>query len=94
MESELILSNSSTDFTEFLNLSHTSTQSPSPKEMTKWTNEEIARIIQIIVRSILIIFGTIGNSLTLYIMRRTSLKNVSSCFYMAVLALADSSKFY
>ena len=51
MDSELILSNSSIDFTGFLNLSHTSTESTS-QEKTKWTSEEIARMIQIIVRPI------------------------------------------
>ena len=94
MDSQLILSNSPIDFTGFLNLSHTSTESTSLQETTKWTSEEIARMIQIIVRPILIIIGTIGNGLTFYIMRRTSLKDVSSCFNMAVLALADSSKVF
>ena len=58
-------------------------------ETFKWTNAEIARLIQIIVRPILILIGTIGNCLSFYIMRKTSLKDVSSCFYMSVLALAD-----
>ena len=87
------MSNSSADFIGFLNLSHTSTESSTSPQETKWTNEEIARMIQIVVRPILIIIGTIGNGLTFYIMWRTSLKHLSSCFYMAVLALADSSKF-
>ena len=56
----------------------------------KWTSGEIARLIQIIVRPILIIIGTAGNGLTFYIMRRSSLKDVSSCFYMSLLALADT----
>ena len=94
MDSELIRFNSSVDFTGYLNLFNTSTESASPQETTNWTNEEIARLIQIIVRPILIIIGTIGNGLTFYIMRKTSLKDVSSCFYMAVLALADSSKVF
>ena len=58
----------------------------------KWTSEEIARLIHIIIRPILIVIGTIGNCLSFYIMRRTSLKDVSSCFYMSLLALADTSK--
>ena len=94
MESELILSNFSTDFTGFLNLSHTSTESTSPQDMTKWTSEEIARMIQVVVRPILIFIGTFGNGLTFHIMRRTPLMNMSSCFYMTVLALADTSKFF
>ena len=62
------------------------------KETSQWFSEEITRLIQLITRPILIIVGSIGNGLTFYIMRRTSLKNVSSCFYMAVLALADIRK--
>ena len=67
-----------------------------PRDGTKtsqWFNEEITRLIQLITRPILIIVGSIGNGLTFYIMRRTSLKDVSSCFYVAVLALADIGKY-
>ena len=58
-----------------------------------WVDTEITRMIQITVRPILIIVGTIGNCLTFYIMRRTSLKELSSCFYMSLLALADTRKY-
>ena len=61
-------------------------------ETFEWTDAEIARLVQVIVRPILLIIGTSGNCLTIFIMRRTSLKNVSSCFYMSLLALADTSK--
>ena len=59
---------------------------------TRWTPREIARFIHIIVRPILIVFGTIGNGLTFYIMGTTSLKKRSVCFYMAVLALTDTGE--
>ena len=62
------------------------------EESTRCTPKEIARFIHIIVRPILIVFGTIGNGLTFYIMRTTSLKKRSVCFYMAVLALTDTGK--
>ena len=62
------------------------------QEELKWTSEEIARWIHMIFRPIYLVIGTIGNGLTFYIMRRTSLKDVSSCFYMSLLALADTSK--
>ena len=65
---------------------------PIVEENFKWTSEEIVRMIHIIVRPILIVIGTIGNCLSFYVMRRTSLKDVSSCFYMSLLALADTSK--
>ena len=82
METELTLNQPSTDFSEISNSSNTTTESFIGKETAKWTNAEFARLIQIIIRPILIILGTVGNCLTLYIMRRTSLKDVSSCFYI------------
>ena len=94
MESEVTTFNySGTSFGEFSNSSKITTEATIVEEETfKWTNAEIARLIQIIFRPILIIAGTVGNGLTIYIMRRTSLRHLSSCFYMVVLALADSSK--
>ena len=53
--------------------------------------EQIAWYIQIIHRPIVIVLGTIGNLLSFYIMKKGSLKEVSTCFYMAILALADTS---
>ena len=78
--------------TDFSNSTINITTSTSVEENTKWTSAEIGRWIHIVVRPILIIMGTIGNCLSFYIMRRTSLKDVSSCFYMSLLALADTSK--
>ena len=89
MEAEITFSYSANNSTEYYNSSESRT---FVEESFEWTSEEIARIIQIIVRPILIFTGTIGNCLTLYIMRKSSLKNVSSCFYMSVLAVADTSK--
>ena len=83
---------SGTNVEEFSNSSNTTTEPTSMEEPFKWTNAEIARWIQIIFRPILVIVGTIGNVLAIYIMRRTSLRHVSSCFYMVVLAVADTSK--
>ena len=56
-----------------------------------------AELISIVFYMIIIIFGTIGNILTFIVMRRGSLKDVSTCFYMSILALADTGetlKFY
>ena len=92
MEIEEIPNYFSTNFTECSNSSDVTTESAGGEETFKWTDEEIARWIQIIVRPILVIFGTAGNGLSFYIMRRTSLKDVSSCFYMSILAIADTSK--
>ena len=92
METELNFNYSETSFKELSNSSNITTESMSVEQTFKWTSAEIARLIQIIFRPILIAAGTVGNGLTVYIMRKTSLKHVSTCFYMTVLALADTSK--
>ena len=53
-------------------------------------DEEIARLLQVFIRPVLVILGTYGNAVSFYIMRRGSLKKVSTCFYMAMLAIADT----
>ena len=93
MKTEISLNNSTADFTGYFNSSDMTALPNDAKEISQWFNEEITRLIQVITRPILIIVGSIGNCLTFYIMRRTSLKNVSSCFYMSILALADTSKY-
>ena len=92
MDTTVTSNYSETDFIEYLNASNCTTESSSVEEPFKWTNEEIAKLIQIIIRPILIMVGTIGNSLTIYIMRRTLLKHLSTCFYMFFLAVADTCK--
>ena len=93
METEIPFNHISTDFTGILNLSEVSTEFLADEYTFRWTNEEIARLIQVIFRPMLIVLGTIGNGLSFYIMQRSSLKDVSSCFYMSLLALADTSKY-
>ena len=92
MKTEINLNDSTADFNGYYNSSEVTELSKDDKETSQWFSEEITRLIQLITRPILIIVGSIGNSLTFYIMRRTSLKNVSSYFYMAVLVLADIRK--
>ena len=53
---------------------------------------QISRWINTITYPVLIIFGTAGNVVTFVVMRRGSLRNVSTCFYMAILALADTGE--
>ena len=93
MEPEVTTNYSGTGLDGFLNASNTTTEPTSVEEPFKWTSDEIARLIQIIFRPIFIIVGTIGNGLTIYIMKRTSMKHLPTCFYMFVLAQADSSKY-
>ena len=54
------------------------------------SKDEVARLLQVFIRPFLIVLGTYGNSVSFYIMRRGSLKDVSTCFYMAMLAIADT----
>ena len=56
--------------------------------------QEIGRMMHVVLKPILIVFGTIGNLLTFYVMRRGSLKDVSTCFYMSILALADTGVYF
>ena len=70
------------------------TETDDSTESTTWDNKEIARIIHVIVRPTLVVFGTIGNTLSFYIMRRSSLKHLSTCFYMSILALADTGEWF
>ena len=93
MKTEINLYDSTPDFTGYFNSSQMTELSSDVKETSNLFNEEITRLIQLIMRPILIIVASIGNSLTFYIMRRTSLKDVSSCFYMSILALADTCKY-
>ena len=92
METELTVNYFSTDFSDFSKWSDATTESAVGEKIFKWTDAEIARLIQIIVLPIFLTAGTMGNGLSFYIMRRTSLKDVSSCFYVSILALADTSK--
>ena len=68
------------------------TETDDSTESTTWDNREIARIIHVIVRPTLVVFGTIGNTLSFYIMRKSSLKHLSTCFYMSILAMADTGE--
>ena len=65
----------------------------SPSDLVKTEeedyNEEIVRLIQVVGRPPIIVLGTIGNLLTFFTMQRGSLKEQSTCFYVAILALAD-----
>ena len=54
--------------------------------------KEITRIIRVVYLPIFIICGTCFNILTFIVMRRGSMKEVSTCFYMSILALADTGK--
>ena len=54
--------------------------------------EQLGRLIILVFYPVIIMIGMTGNILTFFVMRRGSLKQSSTCFYMAVLALSDASK--
>ena len=51
---------------------------------------EIKRLTQVYGRPPIIVLGTLGNVLVFIVMRRGELGHVSTCFYMAILAMADT----
>ena len=53
---------------------------------------QIGRMLTLIVYPVIIIVGTLGNLVTFIVMQKGSLKHSSTCFYMAILALTDTSK--
>ena len=59
---------------------------------TEWI-DETTRMVVVISFPIIIVLGTIGNALTFIVMRRGSLKRSSTCFYMAILAPADTGEY-
>ena len=59
------------------------------RQMQLWEHWEIARQMHVYGRPPIIVLGTLGNVLAFIVMRRGSMRHVSTCFYMAILALAD-----
>ena len=51
---------------------------------------EIRRLLFAVILPIFIVFGTYGNAVSFYVTRRGSMKKVSTCFFLAILAIADS----
>ena len=54
---------------------------------------EKARLVIAATFPIIFIVGTVGNVLTFIIMQKGSLKHSSTCFYMAMLAMADTCEY-
>ena len=83
-------------FENFILPNNESSQYNETSEESDVTNNDkfahIARMLQLIPPPLLVTVGTIGNTLSFYIMRRGSLKDVSTCFYMSALAVADTGK--
>ena len=67
-------------------------------EVSKESDDGMTRLWEIqfmvfrVTYIIIIIGGTFGNILTFIVMQKGSLKEVSTCFYMSILALVDTGK--
>ena len=67
-------------------------------EVSKESDDGMSRLWEIqfmvfrVTYIIIIISGTFGNILTFIVMQKGSLKEVSTCFYMSILALVDTGK--
>ena len=79
MKTEINLNDSTADFNGYYNSSEVEELSNDDKETSQWLSEEITRLIKLITRPILIIVGSIGNSLTFYIC--CILDRLESVFY-------------
>ena len=91
-----ILSNFSAKTPFNFNIPHNETyynSTTEPSSKNDDSAEEIKRMIRVITYPILVIFGTFGNLLSFYVMRKGSMRKVSTCFYMSILALADTGKY-
>ena len=68
----------------------TNNSPPNSYAEAEMNNLDLERQIALSVYPVVIILGTIWNLLTFIIMQKGSLKKVSTCFYMSMLALADT----
>ena len=92
MDGSQHMSTSYSSSLENLNASEGSLNGTAVNQTSEGFTEEVARMIIITTFPSIIIVGTIGNLLTFFVMRRGTLKHSSTCFYMAILALADTGK--
>ena len=76
--------NNTTDLDDYINVTEASG--------VAYEYHDVSRMIIITTFPVIMLFGTIGNLLTFVVMQRGSLKHSSTCFYMAILALADTGK--
>ena len=103
MVSIIISNNVTTSYTELTdNYNASSMSNTQIQEYVEVNNDNydvdisktIARYIQLVLRPIFIILGTMGNLVTFYVMRSGSLRSGPVCFHMSILALADTGEYY
>ena len=87
------LNNITTESKSF-NMSISNNVSEYDERLNYHDYQETTRLMQVYILPVLILGGTLGNLLTFYVMQRGSMKKVSTCFYMAILALVDTGKYF
>ena len=81
------------DFEVFTNNSFEQSENQSSVAAGNEDNEvNLQRMIAVWVYPIIVLLGTFWNVLTFIVMQKGSLKRVSTCFYMSILAVADTGK--
>ena len=87
---------SRTEYTKFLTtLGNVNLNSSTDTEDDWYDKEsEMAKIVILSTFPVILVIGTIGNSLTFIVMQRGSFKHSSTCFYMAMLSVADTCKLF
>ena len=87
---------SKTEYLKFLTTLDNVNLNSSADTEDDWYDEEwkMAKIVILSAFPVIFVIGTLGNLLTFIVMQRGSLKHSSTCFYMAMLAVADTCKFF
>ena len=78
----------------FHNAEHSENTTSTSDESNGTNNGEFNtwNIVYLVSYAIIIIFGSIGNLLTFIVIRRGSMKDVSTCFHMSILTIADTGE--
>ena len=92
LNSTVLLTNNTSNVSELYGKETILTINEEPVTEDDNNLAEIVRLMQVYGRPLIIVLGTIGNFLAFIVMRRGSMRHVSTCFYMAILALADIGK--
>ena len=89
LNSTVLLTNNTSNVSELYGKETNLTINEEPVTEDNNNLAEIVRLMQVYGRPPIILLGTLGNVLAFIVMRRGSMRHVSTCFYMAILALAD-----
>ena len=89
---------SKTEYTKFVttvdNVNLTSSANTDPEDNWYDGEWEMAKIVILSAFPVILVIGTMGNLMTFIIMQRGALKHSSTCFYMAMLSVADTCKYF